>query len=843
MSSAAESGASSQGGPGPVTADPNGMGDNPVAGIDALMPRKTFQDEPMPKLEALEVDVDEVDDNFDAVETLDSPPPESEGESIVREALEKILERVQFEAADFEEKSRKESKINLCETIENLDCENGSNIEDNVHSGSRISLQLTPVPPPEDDSDEEPPITPKANHTENENETRNRELLRTPQPPEPLKVGENLMAEEEGASVDEESTLEDNGSTEDETADMDDYMYNAEREAHEIFIASRDFPRTELGALPEDARITLRDVVKHIQQAEARHEQIVSEPLLIAKVLDISSHSYGDLVESVAQFKCNSSNLYEQPIDFNMLRNFLTLFGPVQVAIAKASNSLLDRMGLLDTAFWGRMPRSVASDILSRERPGSFLLRWSTTRNWTKLIISYVSEKQQLRHCGLSNAATAGFLVRRSEQQGEETRAFPSIRAFRQASLHSLRFPLHSQYAKKWNDSFRASLSLSQGALDMLSVNWNEGDLLHDYYAKPANDNSTNQYECARSCSERTPRNDNVFIVCDYCGFSSSPPDSPDSSSSILNDGSSADPHPALTNPDELDYLLHKGAERFRTGNPKEAEEIFRDVLSRAARNVDYQIDYQSECPTSRSTTNLVYNGLLQHDSAAAWCKCVACSSLRAKARALGNLGHTYLDQKKIVEAVELYEESLPILRQMGMWKQEPIVLASLKECAFMKKDASLAGRFGIEFMGTVTQAKDRTAIFQRLEDIGALKASGCLPRDDVLDILAQGDAVLQHDKFPEQALVNYIRGVHLARCLQSDLLEVNALIRVGCCMYMMNRLRAAIMYLERAVLLLRANNAAQENRHVGRQRVELHNLALAFVKQATSKAGWASAN
>ncbi|GBG27646.1 Hypothetical Protein FCC1311_038692 [Hondaea fermentalgiana] len=330
---------------------------------------------------------------------------------------------------------------------------------------------------------------------------------------------------------------------------------------------------------------------------------------------------------------------------------------------------------------------------------------------------------------------------------------------------------------------------------------------------------------------------------CSLCGLSShASAHSSEAASAVRDHESSSDgSSQGLTNPDELDFLLRKGADRFQKGARDEAENIFRDVWERAERNVAYQIDYGAEAKTSQPTTNLVYKGLLQHDARAAWCKCIACSSLRAQARALGNIGHIYSDRKKVPEAVELYEQSLPILREMGMWKQEPIVLSSLTQCAYLANDAALGGHYGVEYMGTVTQSNDRANLMRRLGDLGAIEAAGRLPKDEVLGILRAGDLALQRSTYPERAAAMYLRSVHLARCLPSDLVEVNALIRAGCSLYMMNRLRAAIMYLERAVLLLRSNNASPENRHVSRQRVELHNLALSFVNQATNKAGFAS--
>jgi tetratricopeptide (TPR) repeat protein len=255
----------------------------------------------------------------------------------------------------------------------------------------------------------------------------------------------------------------------------------------------------------------------------------------------------------------------------------------------------------------------------------------------------------------------------------------------------------------------------------------------------------------------------------------------------------------------------------------------------------------------------------------------LSCASLRGAARALGNLGHLLSDKRRAGEAVEMYRLSLPVLREMGMWKQEPIVLSSLVMCATQPApgDAALGAEFGLDFYGTITQEPERKALLSKLDAVGAVGALllglGLMPKpqpqppqqqlqqqDEVgrssrpstspaspgpsraqaAALLREGDSEYGRRQQPAAALAAYKRALTAARLAGDDALEVSALLRLGCCLHQMARSRDAVVHFERAVLLLRSNNLTQASRESGRARVELHNLALALAKQATAHAG-----
>jgi len=276
----------------------------------------------------------------------------------------------------------------------------------------------------------------------------------------------------------------------------------------------------------------------------------------------------------------------------------------------------------------------------------------------------------------------------------------------------------------------------------------------------------------------------------------------------------------SVGNGELLDHLLRQGAENFRNGRRGEAALFFSKVIRLADKNL--QVGTNDN-----------------HIAKSAWCKCLLCSSIRAKARSLGNLGHVYSDRKDTLKAVRLYQESLPLLRELGMWKQEPNVLSSLTTCAITLQDPELGIEYGLSFLGTVAQHSERLALLQRLEDLECFKPEELPSHSQVSDLILEGDQLYSMDSSPIMALPLYVKALQQARCIQDDILEVSSLIRLGACLYMMHRLRDAVVVFERAVLLLRNNNILLDNRELGKARVELHNLALAFAKQASNAAGW----
>jgi tetratricopeptide (TPR) repeat protein len=676
-------------------------------------------------------------------------------------------------------------------------------------------------------------------------------------------------------------------------------------------------------------------------------------------------HEEADSGSSAGAQACRRRGLSGEQV-----HRFLALFGPLRCAFAKASESLLSGGSVsLVPGWWGLSAgrsRAERELLAARARGGSgagrlLLVRWSRSRP-DKLIVSYLgAEPGVVRHCGLTNEGCAGFSAR---VEGERREVFSSLALFLRACPGARALACPS--ARMWDASVREAAWAPQELDPVVSLlpgeheedqDAEDEEVTGDADAETGASSSDDVRECAGDCFERAgPLS--VSLQCERCCVARR---SPAEASALAG--------PLLlsarrTDPVTLDALLRRGAEKFRTGQRAEAEQLFKEVLTCAEENLAYHhlhteprgaagsagsatpptsssrrssaafsaTSTGSGSPTSavtgfgfglagrRSSSGSVGSvgggsgggslggssplppsplqsaggalaagagaaaaaaagatpqapaPVLPHDGKAAWCKCLSCASLRGAARALGNLGHLLSDKRRAGEAVEMYRLSLPVLRELGMWKQEPIVLSSLVMCATQPApgDATLGAEFGLDFYGTITQEPERKALLSKLDAVGAvgelLQSLGLAPkplqqpqqdepgrtsrpstppsppagpsRAQAAALLREGDAEYGRRQQPAAALAAYKRSLTAARLAGDDALEVSALIRLGCCLHQMARSRDAVVHFERAVLLLRSNNLTQASRESGRARVDLHNLALALAKQATAQAG-----
>uniref|UniRef100_A0A7S2WCW6 SH2 domain-containing protein n=1 Tax=Mucochytrium quahogii TaxID=96639 RepID=A0A7S2WCW6_9STRA len=504
-------------------------------------------------------------------------------------------------------------------------------------------------------------------------------------------------------------------------------------------------------------------------------------------------------------------------------RRLLTRFGPLDIVFNKASSSIFDGW-YLRRGYWGTVTRKSCEQVLEESQVGDYIIRFSNLDSCAdKMIISYISPSGRLRHCGLRNEGSRGYSVHMS---GGKRSYYRCIGELLDASP-ILKNGLACSWAESWNSRVQHLLNAS-----LVLVPPEEDD-------EDGDQDGEHKEVCHYKCGN-APASSNIVIECSICNISTPKIDF-DLKKDEENTKSPGGGDFAL--PSVLEALLRRGAENFRGGNRAEAEALFKRVIVLADLNNVFYRSCQVDEGKYRVFKSVIGDEdpktLLKHDTDAAWCKCLSCSGLRAKARAQGNIGHILSDKKQIAQAVELYKSSLPVLREMGMWKQEPIVLSSLTTCAYLTQNIELGAKYGIEFMGTLTQDSERRALLKRLEELGALD-QGALPKaSKVSKLLKCGDRLYFKTSSAAGSLAPYGEALHLARCLNDDILEVNALIRIGCVLFMLHRLRDAVVHFERAVLLLRNNNMSVVNRQAGRARVELHNIALSFAKQATTVAKW----
>ncbi|CAK9018353.1 Hypothetical protein SCF082_LOCUS14049, partial [Durusdinium trenchii] len=500
----------------------------------------------------------------------------------------------------------------------------------------------------------------------------------------------------------------------------------------------------------------------------------------------------------------------------DLFRSFLQRFGPLRCAFEKAYQALFRSNGRKRVNVFSSSLSRAKADRALRQNKGTFLVRFSKAHP-CKLILSHCYD-DTVRHIGLRNCGVRGYHLRSTSAEGE-TPFSTSLRSVLGRFTGGL--SASQQIANPVIRELAPPKCLAQRVLTFEELG-EQGE------EQGQNESRVEPGACA--CPDGVPDSPSVVVHCEACGKTNVAIAVVDSDNDpITSFGMGLGTY---TNPEELDYLLRKGAEKFRTNRRARAHELFSRVLEGASRNVAYHRDFAEEL--SSSPLNV------KHDARAAWCKCLSCSSLRAFARALGNLGHIASDNQATSEAVDLYRRSLPVLKELGMWKQEPIVLSSLTQCAFIAEDRVLGSRFGVEYLGTFTQYDERSQLLKRLENLGCFHRDNLASEAEVHALLRLADDKFHsHSHGPIHALGDYNTALAQARWLNNDLVEVNALIRVGCCLHVMHRVRDAIVHFERAVLLLRSNNLRAENRNMGRKRVDLHNLALSFAKKSTALAGW----
>jgi len=509
----------------------------------------------------------------------------------------------------------------------------------------------------------------------------------------------------------------------------------------------------------------------------------------------------------------------------------LCVLGPLSMTLEKVRGLFLQPDGKVWEAYWGGITRSLAEKTLGAKKPGSYLVRRSMIHR-TDIVVSFAQEaKPNVRHCYLRNAGHLGYLIVGSSVH------VPSVRALVGGLPDLLNDFVPCPDAVAHNS---ALVALHAENWEKLSTAIWEESREEDSFVGPF---------CSGRC-EKAALSPAVSVICTKCKTLSKHP----ASCTPLASASSS--VPPATGAVELEDLLRRGAERFRTGQRSESEALFLEVLAKAEQNLvvhhwqshpGSSSDNNLQAPPSRLRAFLAPTPKVPaiHQNSQAWCKCLACTSLRAKAKAQGNLGHILVDKKKLRQAVHMYERSLPILRELGMWKQEPVVLSSLTTCAFSLEDSALAGRHGLDYLGTITNTSERKGLLAKLDALRAIPPScertGLEQVGEIHALLREGDKCGRES--PLLGLEHYMKARHAARCLGDDTLEVTASIRIGCAYFEMSRLRDAIVNFERSVLLLQNNNALADNRDPdrSRSRVELHNLALVLAKKATSFAGWAT--
>jgi len=610
----------------------------------------------------------------------------------------------------------------------------------------------------------------------------------------------------------ETSTMEE-GSVETSQEDRDrvDFPYDAATDAHDCFAVSEEFKTTPLGEIANENELAMDLFVDCVHKVEQRAGSDWTERCRIEIV-------------------CRCARLWDEQrgsVHFGEFRAFLGKFGPCANAFSRFERNILTGEGLIHDGFWCDILNRREAATMLKNRPGKFLIRYNL-QDESKLVISYASHHENVRHCGLKNNGSLGYTAR----VNFENETFKALPDFLQACKQQLKEPFPSKWARDLNREFVKELRVPAGVLELESLG-DDDDLLNAYYFSL---NENGQRMCNRDCEQALPFSNWLHVSCEICNIKNRcKHDFPKEGDNLEVKSEKKDA--SFTNPEFLDFELRKGADKFRNGKRGEAQEIFEKVLRLAAKNVDFHIEYQATPePERRPPAFVVLQSVLNHNENASWCKCVGCSSLRASARAYGNLGHINMDRKNISRAVDLYGESLPILREMGMWKQEPIVLHSLTQCAILLGDANLGSSHGVEYVGTITHENERKNQIMKIQEISVAKSMEFLSAEEIIQCLIEGDEV----EHKEEALKFYFKALTNARWTLNEILEVNALLRMGCCLFMMHRLRSAIMFLERAVLLLRNNkNAGDKEMNEEATRVQLHNFALKFAKQATARADW----